>query len=136
MPFRQDTHVDLLSKNENLKDLTLSSDFEENDNDSVAADDDYAWYIRCYERRLATTKNVVTACTQLQRCSWVQLGINHKNASMVHPFIVEKRIGEGKIVRGVKQEWMGGDRLDWRTGSYVNCKLENLPGEIIGENDP
>ncbi len=137
--FWQDAHINLLSKNENLKDLTLSSDFEESADDSVRADSDYAWYIRCYGRRLTTTQDVVSACTQLERCSWVQLGIDHKNSSMVHPFIVEERIVDGnvaRIVRGIKQEWMGRDQRDWRTKATVKCRLEDLPGEIVGENNP
>jgi len=126
----------LLSKNENLKDLTLSSDFEESVNDSVTAD--YAWYIRCYGRRLKTTQDVVSACTKLERCSWVQFGIDYSHSAMTHPFIVEERIVDGnvaRIVRGIKQNWMGRVQLDRRTKATVKCRLEDLPGEIVGEND-
>lgn len=59
---------------------------------------------------------------------------------MVHPFVVEAQkslSGEPtRVVRGVKQSWMGRDQKDWRTGEVVKCKLEDLPGNIVGENDP
>ena len=55
---------------------------------------------------------------------------------MEHPFMVEERLDGKKvrIVRGVKQDWMG--RNHRFSGSIVKCKLEDLPGDIIGENDP
>lgn len=59
---------------------------------------------------------------------------------MVHPFIVEvQKLSSGevrRVVRGVKQSWMGGDRKFWRNREIVKCKLKDLPGDIIGENDP
>ncbi len=63
----------------------------------------------------------------------------HYSTSMVHPFVVEERVVDGKAmrtVRGVKQFWMGRDQEFWVTGEIVKCKLEDLPGDIIGENDP
>jgi hypothetical protein len=38
-----------------------------------------------------------------------------------------------RVVRGIKQDWMGRD-YD-RGGGIVKCKLEDLPGDIIGQND-
>jgi len=59
---------------------------------------------------------------------------------MVHSFIVEvQKVPSGevkRVVRGVKQRWMGGDRKFWYNKEIVKCKLEDLPGDIIGENDP
>ena len=41
-----------------------------------------------------------------------------------------------RVVRGLKQWWMGRDNPshDERYGR-VKCKLEDLPGDIIGQND-
>ena len=38
-----------------------------------------------------------------------------------------------RVVRGIKQQWMGRDHDTWR--GIVKCKLEDLPGDIIGRND-
>jgi hypothetical protein len=136
----QDTHIQALSKNNNLTDLTLSLDFEVNAQDTVRADDDYAWFVRCYKRRLKATQDIASACPRLQRCSWVQMGTGHKKYfKMSHSFIVEERMTGGnvtRVVRGIKQHWMGRDH-DTRLwgGGIVKCKLEDLPGDIIGRND-
>lgn len=55
---------------------------------------------------------------------------------MLHPFIVEERRSTfstetTRVVRGVKQFWMGQDQHDWITGGVVKCKLEDLPGDIV-----
>ena len=130
-----------LSKNVKLTELTLSSDFEITADDTVTADDDYAWYIRSYKRRLKATQDVAATCRSIQKCNWTQLKIGHQFfSSMVHPFIVEeKKLPSGevtRVVRGVKQFWMGRDQQFWRSPEIVKCKLEDLPGDIIGENDP
>jgi len=39
-----------------------------------------------------------------------------------------------RVVRGIKQDWMGRDHDD-EGGGIVKCKLEDLPGDIIGQND-
>ena len=55
---------------------------------------------------------------------------------MSHPLIVEERMTDGnvsRVVRGIKQNWMGQDYDTVR--GFVRCKLEDLPGDIIGEND-
>ncbi|KAF9479386.1 hypothetical protein BDN70DRAFT_993517 [Pholiota conissans] len=140
--FWKESHIEALAKNTNLIDLTLSSDFEWNANDSFKADRDYAWWVRCYERRLNATRAVSSACPLLQHCSWVQMRIKHNNARIVHSFIIEERISDGdtiRVVRGLKQNWMGRDRsivYNGRITEVLNCKLEALPGDIIGENDP
>ena len=58
---------------------------------------------------------------------------------MSHPFIVEERMTGGnatRVVRGIKQDWMGRDHnTRYRRGGIVKCKLEDLPGDIIGRND-
>jgi len=54
-----------------------------------------------------------------------------------HSFIVEERMTGGnvtRVVRGIKQDWMGRDHDD-EGGGIVKCKLEDLPGDIIGQND-
>ena len=106
-------------------------------------DDDYAQYVRSYKRRLEATQNIASACPRLQRCSWFQTGITksyvQKGTSryeMSHPFIIEERmIGDNvtRVVRGIKQGWMGRDHNT--VGGIVKCKLEDLPGDIIGQND-
>ena len=143
--FLQDAHIRSLSKIENLTDLELSSDFEVNAQDSVRPDigSDYARYVRSYKRRLEATQNIAPACPRLQRCSWLQMGTTksyvQKGASrheMFHPFIIEERMIGGnvtRIVRGIKQDWMGRDHNT--VGGIVKCKLEDLPGDIIGQND-
>ena len=136
----QDAHIQALSRNDNLTDLTLSSDFEVNAQDSANADDDYAWFVRCYERRLQATQDITSACPQLQRCSWLQMRIgNLKFSDLFHSFIVEERMSGGnvtRVVRGIKQHWMGRDHdTRYRGGGIVKCKLEDLPGDIIGRND-
>jgi len=107
--------------------------------DTVTAGNDVAWYVRCYKRRLKATQDIASACPRLQRCSWVQMGIDHrKYSSMKHPFIVEERVSGSnvtRVVRGVKQDWMGRDHEDRGGGSVVKCKLEDLPGDIVGHND-
>jgi hypothetical protein len=130
-----------LAKNVNLTELTLSSDFEITAEDTVTADYDYAWYVRSYKRRLKATQDVAATCRSIQKCNWTQLQIGHKAySSMVHPFIVEaQKLPSGevtRVVRGIKQSWMGRDREFWRNREIVKCKLEDLPGDIIGENDP
>lgn len=138
----QDSHITSLTKNKNLTSLQLSSDFEEEPEDTVRADEDYAWYIRCYKRRLTATQKISELMPRLRTCNWLQMGTDHKGSTMIHPFVIEERApnheGEEpvRVVRGVKQAWMGGDREDWRTGEIVRCKLGDLPGDIIGENDP
>ena len=56
---------------------------------------------------------------------------------MYHSFIVEERMTGGnltRVVRGIKQDWMGRDYGNLGMG-IVKCKLEDLPGDIIGQND-
>ena len=100
--FVQDAHIQALSKNNNLIDLTLSSDFEVNAQDTAKADNDYAWFVRCYKRRLEATQDLVSACLQLQRCSWLHKGTGLKrNFKMTHSFIVEERMTDGNVARVV-----------------------------------
>ena len=68
----QDAHIQALSKNENLTDLELSSDFEVNAQDTLNIENDYARYVRSYKRRLKATQDIASACPLLQRCSWLQ----------------------------------------------------------------
>jgi len=100
-------------------------------------DIDYAWFVRCYKRRLKATQDIVSVCPRLQRCSWVQ-DTDGENIKLFHSFIVEERMTGGsltRVVRGVKQDWMGRDYYTpYRGGSIVKCKLEDLPGDIIGRN--
>ncbi|CAA7262518.1 unnamed protein product [Cyclocybe aegerita] len=134
----KDSHVEALAKNNNLTDLTLSSDFEESADDTLMSEGDYAWYVRCYKRRLKATQDIALACPLLLRCSWVQMGTDTVNSSMLHPFVIEEQTSGGevtRVVRGMKQDWMGSDQEDWFTGGIVKCKLEDLPGDIIGHND-
>jgi hypothetical protein len=140
--FLQDAHIQALSKNDNLTDLELSSDFEVNaqPEDTAIAYDDYACLVRCYKRRLKATQDIVSVCPRLQRCSWVQLGADFdEDFEMSHSFIVEERMTGDKlthIVRGIKQDWMGRDyNTLYRGGGIAKCKLEDLPGDIIGQND-
>lgn len=105
----------------------MSSDFEVAAGDTRTGSEDYAWFVRSYKRRLKATQDVALACANLQQCIWVQMGINHRNFSLKHPFVVENRVVEGdttRVVRGVKQHWMG----DTHDGSVVDA------GDIIGEN--
>ena len=140
--FLQDAHIQALSKNKNLTHLELSSDFEVNAQDTIEtqAGNDYAWFVRSYKRRLKATQDVASACLRLQRCTWVQMGTDYVELfRMSHPFIVEERMTGGnvtRVVRGIKQDWMGRDH-DTRHmgGDIVKCKLEDLPGDIIGQND-
>ena len=136
----QDANIQALSKNDNLTDLELSSDFEVNAWDTVIADDDYACFVRCYIRRLKATQDIVSVCPRLQRCSWVQNIASYGEFSKIfHSFIVEERLTGGnltRVVRGIKQDWMGRDHnTRYRRGGIVKCKLEDLPGDIIGRND-
>jgi len=96
--------------------------------------DDYACFVRCYKRRLKATQDIVSVCPRLQRCSWVQLGGAHSD--LFHSFVVEERMTGGilsRVVRGIKQDWMGRDHTN--QNGTVKCKLEDLPGDIIGRND-
>jgi hypothetical protein len=130
----QDSHIIPLSKLSNLTDLSLSSDFEELADDPVLREHDKAWHARCYTRRLKATEDIAKACFRLQRCKWVQLGVDHSNRSMDHPFIVveeRRNLTTVRVVRGVKQGWMGMDDVDPLTGATVKGKLEDLPGNII-----
>ncbi|KAG6808402.1 hypothetical protein H0H92_004259 [Tricholoma furcatifolium] len=134
---RQDSHIASLSRNKNLLDLQLSFDFEYEFNDLVTSDEDYAWYIRCYKRRLDATNKLLHVMPLLRTCRWLHLGTGPSVRSMLHPFVIDERGIAGRTVRGVKQDWMGADRKDqWRDNTIVKCKLEDLPGDIIGENDP
>ena len=51
-------------------------------------------------------------------------------------FIVEERMTGGnvtRVVRDIKQDWMGRDyNTQW---GIVKCKLEDLQGDIIDQND-
>ena len=123
--------------NQNLADLTLSHDFEVQAGDTLMHDYDYARWVRSYERRLNATQKVASACPKLQRCCWVQTDGNRYSA-LEHPFVIVERQpldGESsRVVRSVKQSWMG--RNHCRQGRpVVKCRLENLPGDIIGDND-
>jgi len=56
---------------------------------------------------------------------------------MSHKFIVENRgsdSSDSRVVQGVKQLWMGRIWTDLYTKVVVNCRLENLPRDIIGQN--
>ncbi|KAG6827274.1 hypothetical protein H0H92_012510 [Tricholoma furcatifolium] len=138
----KDSHVLSLAKNTNLVELQLSSDFEADTGDTIRADRDYAWYIRCYKRRLETTRKISTAMPQLRKCNWLQLGVSSYNNSMTHRFVIEERLPSGvgdqlvHVVRGIRQMWMGSDQQDQFGGGIVRCKLEDLPGDIIDEIDP
>ena len=128
----QDTHIKALSKNKNLTDLELASEFDVNAQDTVK---DHAYFVRCYKRRLKTTQDLASVCPRLQRCRWVQMSAG--DDEMFHSFIVEERMTDGnvtRVVRGIKQDWMGRNH-EAHSGSIVNCKLEDLPGDIIGQND-
>ncbi|KAG6913191.1 hypothetical protein DXG01_008887, partial [Tephrocybe rancida] len=136
----KDSYIPSLTKNRNLVGLRLSSDFEEDLDDAVRSDEDYAWYIRCYKRRLEATKKISEAMPHLRKCSWLQLRVGQRiDSSMTHPFVVEERVPNHQgaqlvlVVRGVKQYWMGANVRSW--GKTVKCKLEDLPGEIVGENN-
>ena len=134
----EDSHIQALSKNDNLTELELSLDFEINTQDTMRSSiNDYAWFVRSYIRRLKATQDIASACPRLQRCSWVQMSIiEMRFFEMSHPFIVEKRMTGGnatRVVRGIKQDWMGRDHKG--RGTIVKCKLEDLPGDIIGQND-
>ena len=136
----QDAHIQALSKNNNLTDLELTSDFEVNAQDTVRIGNDYAWIVRCYKRRLKATQDIASACPRLQRCGWVQLvSGSGESFEMFHSFIIEERMTDGKVtrvVRGIKQDWMGRDYdTRYRGGGIVKCRLEDLPGDIIGRND-
>jgi hypothetical protein len=107
--------------------------------DTVKAINDYAWFVRCYKRRLKATQDIASACPRLQRCNWLQTG-THRTFKhfygMSHSFVVEERMTGGnviRVVRGIKQDWMGRDHDTG--GGIVKCKLEDLPGDIIGQND-
>ena len=147
MNLLQDVHIQALSKNDSLIDLELTSDFEVNAQDTLKVDDDYARYVRSYKRRFKATQDIVSVCPRLQRCTWVQMDTGHNNWIQIgtdynssnvisHPFIVEERMTCGnvtRVVRGIKQDWMGRDHeMEW---GIVKCKLEDLPGDIIGQND-
>lgn len=126
-----------------MEDLQLSFDFEEEARDRVSNDEDYAWYIRCYRRRLTATTKVSEAMPKVRNCAWLQLHTaRNYSSSMLHPFVIEKRAhaSEGGepigVVRGFKQQWMGSFKYFWVTGAMVDCRLESLPGTIIGENEP
>ncbi|KAG6826149.1 hypothetical protein H0H92_000957 [Tricholoma furcatifolium] len=137
----KDAYIVSLSQNKNLLNLQLSFDFENAHDDLVrSSNSDYAWYIRCYKRRLDATNKLVGAGAMplLRTCGWLHLGTGPRVRSMLHPFVIEERGIAGRVVRGVKQSWMGADREYESRGTVtiVKCKLEDLPGEIIGENDP
>ena len=135
--YLEDFHIQALSKNDNLTELELSSDFEINTQDTMRSGiNDYAWFVRSYIRRLKATQDIASACPRLQRCSWVQMSIiEMRFFEMSHPFIVEERMTGGnatRVVRGIKQDWMGQDH---KGSTIVKCKLEDLPGDIISQND-
>ena len=111
-----------------------------NEQDIVIADDDYAGFMHSYKRRFKATQDIVSVCPRLQRCSWIQMGNGHNDFfEMLHTFIVEEQMTGGnltRVVRGIKQDWMGRDySTRYRGGGIVKCKLEDLPGDIIGRND-
>ncbi|KAJ3494050.1 hypothetical protein NLJ89_g10891 [Agrocybe chaxingu] len=99
-----DVHIQALAKNNNLTDLTLSSDFEESADDTLMSEGDYA--------------------------CWVQMGTDTVNSSMLHPFVIEERMsgGEGtRVVRGVKQDWMGSNQEDCFTKDIVKSNPTSRP---------
>ena len=128
----QDKYINILARNKNLMDLTLSSDFEVKSNDITFSNDGiYAWFVRSYKRRLKATQDLLSACEKLERCCWVQLRSPLLNqADLEHSFIVEEQVLDDKktrVVRGLKQEWMGRDYYCSKNGEIVKCKLEDLP---------
>jgi hypothetical protein len=137
--FLQNAHIQALSKIENLTDLELSLECEVNEWDFPIAEDDYACFVRSYKRRLKATQDIASVCPRLQRCSWVQMEEDGGYYEMDHSFVVEERMTGGnlsRVVRGIKQDWMGRDHVtQYRGGGIVKCKLEDLPGDIIGLND-
>lgn len=131
-----------MSKLKFLTYLSLSSDFEVNADDTVHADQDMAWFLRCYTRRLHATQLLLPSLPNLKECEWLQLRVGRlMSTKMLHPFVVEERPTglEGtptRVVRGVKQYWMGMNHEDWvGNGGIVHCKIEDLPGDVIGENE-
>jgi hypothetical protein len=135
----QDEHLNTLARIKNLTDLTLSFDFEGESNDNLNNAENYAWYVRSYQRRLKATQDVLAACENLERCCWIQMQVRQR-ADLAHSFVVEERaLLDGKrtkMVRGLEQDWMGRDYYCLETGGIVRCKFEDLPGDIVGENDP
>lgn len=129
----QDAHTSALLRNVNLTDLSLSSDFEVLANDTGRYSRDYAQYVRSYKRRLAATQDLAAVCQHLRRCNWEQ--ILALRFSIMHQFIVEERASghnhKTRVVRGVKQDWMGLDWGDWKWPHNAPCKLEDLPGDIV-----
>ena len=99
--------------------------------------------MHCYKRRLKATQDIASVCPRLQLCDWYQIEkVEDDEFHLLHEFIVEEQmpvtgLGLGdnvtRVVRGVKQHWMGRD-YDTENG-IVKCKLEDLPGNIIGQND-
>lgn len=92
-----------------LTTLSLCLDFEiqSGDNPQPAYHHRIEWYRRCLNRRLAATEAIAAVCPNLERCTWVQLGIMGRQSEYYHPFVVMKaKSGKHGTVRALVQWWM------------------------------
>jgi hypothetical protein len=105
--------------------LTLSLDFEIAVDDSLDEDHDFAWYRRCFFRRFRAAEDIAKVCPGLQRCSWVQLGIDSEGNDQDHEFVILEEDGS-RIMKPVVQWWMA-KHYEYRHGGP-------LPDDMVKEN--
>jgi len=94
---------------QDLTHLTLGLDFEQQANDSLVLDHDFAWYRRCLFRRLHATQVIAEVCLKLEHCDWQQIGKDSEGNDMTHAFdivVEEGELGNVRVVKTIRQWWM------------------------------
>ncbi|KAF9525900.1 hypothetical protein CPB83DRAFT_941258 [Crepidotus variabilis] len=140
LPWK-DRYIFSLLKDKNLVELTLSNDFKQAASDPCRGDNQFAWLLRSYTRRLEGARLVCQSLTWLRQCNWLQVCVGaNPTTTMLHPFNVEERPNSrtiDRVVRGLRQWWMGTNHEPFSGGEKIEltmAKLEFLPGEVIGED--
>jgi len=64
-----------------------------------------AWYRRCFFRRYTVVEEIAKVCPGLQRCEWLQVGIDDSGNDQTFSFVVLEEAGK-RVVRPVILWWM------------------------------
>ena len=104
-----------------LTHLKLCLDLELAAQDSLRRNFDLPWYRRCFLRRYAVVEKIVKVCPGLQRCEWLQLGIDDSGNDQTFPFVVSEEAGK-RVVTPVMRWWMD-NNYGW---DYEGALPENM----------
>jgi hypothetical protein len=107
----------------------LALDFERAVGDSLRDDHNFAWYRRCFYRRLHATEQIVKSCLALTRCEWLQYCIDSEGNDDWHQFVVVEEREGAQSIRVVKpiMQW-------WMVEHFKGLHMGDLPSDMVKEN--